>query len=74
MSGAEGLIQDRIAVGLRDGAKLMGLGENAIFTAIREGWGPKTFRAGRRHLVRVVELERWACELEGQGGGGGDGQ
>lgn len=53
-----------VAVDLRTGAQMLGLGTNGLFTAIREGYGPKTFRVGRRHLVRVAELERWARELE----------
>jgi len=68
MTTAEDRAAEPIAVGLRDGARLLGLGQNAIYTALREGWGPRTFRAGRRHLVRVAELERWARELE-QGSG-----
>ncbi len=67
MGASDGRAVGQVAVGLRDGAKLLGLGTNALYTALREGHGPRTFRVGRRHLVRVAELERWARELEAQG-------
>lgn len=62
----------QLALGLRDGARRCGLGENALFTAIREGRGPRTLKIGRRHLVRVAELDLWLQSMEQGEKRGGD--
>jgi len=57
-------IDEQVAVDLRTGARRLGLGQNAIFTALKNGNGPRTFRLGTRHLVSIEALRDWARDLE----------
>jgi len=63
---------EQVAVDLRTGARRLGLGQNAIFTALKHGNGPRTFRLGTRHLVTIEALRDWARELEGKQAGDRD--
>ena len=63
---------EQVAVDLRTGARRLGLGQNAIFTALKNGNGPRTFRLGTRHLVTIEALRDWARDLEAERGGDHD--
>jgi len=40
------------------------IGKSTFWRAVREGWGPRLVRVGRRVLVRMDEAERWLKERE----------
>ena len=63
---------EQVAVDLRTGARRLGLGQNALFSALKQGNGPRTFRLGRRHLVTIEALREWARKLEAKPHGGAD--
>jgi len=55
-----------IAVGIDEGARLVGISRASLYEAIRRGEGPATAKVCGRRVVRVDELHRWVRTFEQQ--------
>lgn len=55
-----------IAVGIDEGARLVGISRASLYEAIRRGDGPTTAKVCGRRVVRIDELHRWVRALEQQ--------
>lgn len=54
---------DRLAVGMRDAARLTGLSPSSLYRLIAAG-ELLAFRSGGRRLIRVAELQRYLADRE----------
>lgn len=57
---------DRLLVGAREAAQLLGIGRDTAYALIREGRLPAV-RIGRRILVPRAALQRWIDEETSRG-------
>jgi excisionase family DNA binding protein len=51
---------ERILVGVKEAATMLGLGESWLRALVSQGAGPRATRIGARVLFEVEELRRWA--------------
>lgn len=52
-----------IAVGPAEAARLAGIGRTSLYSALAAG-ELKSFRYGRRRLIRIAEIDNWLKQLE----------
>lgn len=56
----------REAVSMAAGAAMAGIGRATLYELVAAGDGPKTFKIGRRRLIRLEALREWLRELEAE--------
>lgn len=64
------LDQTRVALSLAEAATAAGLSRSRLYELLADGTGPKSFKVGRRRLVRVAALREWLRGLEAEQNGG----
>lgn len=60
------MMRDREALDVPDAATAAGISRSKLYALIREGEGPRTFKVGRRRLVRRQALQAWLEQLESE--------
>lgn len=53
-----------LALGMSGAARATNLSRAGWYSLLASGEGPRTFHIGKRHMVRVAELQRWLAERE----------
>jgi excisionase family DNA binding protein len=56
-------LKPRLAVSVAEAGRLIGVGRTRLYAEIASG-GIKTFKVGRRRLIRVQILEEWIASRE----------
>lgn len=54
----------RLALSIEEAAHAAGIGRTALYSLLGAGEGPRTFRVGRRRLIRRAALSEWLRQLE----------